>query len=112
MMVNTKSQQPEVEIAPGVVVRYALRLYVRNEDGSPDWDSRSHLRRVTVAGRLDPGEPLRFRFVIDDRDGPIPQIAADNVHRAAVDLLRLADFLQALQPNAYQRKKPAKAKKE
>lgn len=107
-----QAQQPEAEIAPGVVVRYAPRLCVRNEDGSPDWDSRSHLHRVAVDGRLDPGEPLRFRFVVDDRDGPIPQIAADKVRRAAIDLLRLADFLQGLQPTAYQWKKPAKPKKE
>ena len=103
-----QSQQPEAEIAPGVVVRYAPRLCDYNEDGTPDEISRGHLHRVAVAGRLDPLEPLRLRFVIDDRDGPIPQIVADKVRRAAMDLLRLADFLQGLQPNAYQWKKPAK----
>ena len=106
-----QAQQPEAEIAPGVVVRYAPRLCDRNEDGTPNRISRGHLHRVSVAGRLDPGEPLRLRFVIDDRDGPIPQITADKVRRAALDLLRLADFLAGLQPTAYQWKKPAKAKK-
>ncbi|MEX1042211.1 MAG: hypothetical protein WDZ51_16385 [Pirellulaceae bacterium] len=55
-----------------------------------------HVYRVTCCQEIAPGEFVELRFCVDDRDGPIPAIAAIKCRHAAVKLNLLAHRLGGL----------------
>lgn len=92
---------PSAEIAPGLTVQYQPAHTELNEAGDPDPLGVGHFHLVEFRGEIEAGEPVSLQFRLDDRDGPIPEMASLKVRRASLDLANVADMLEEIGPGSY-----------